>query len=316
MRWPIVLPPGLLFLLCIYSVTVHAQLDVSVAPCTSGPAKSDAGSTDAETEGPKVVIDDVTFDGPIHAPISVVDDAIEEAKHLDFDANSIGWINEFAEVSIRGRWQNHGYFRAKASATAERLDADSNKQHFRVIVHLDEVLQYHLGVLTFSDSNPFPRADLNPFSLTELRELIPLREGEIFDVSKIRAGIGALTKKYDAMGFIDFTAVPETQIDDNLQRISLNLSLDKQKQYRVRDFSVVGLDPSLEARLRSKLLTTDFFDPTAIDEFVKQNRSSLARDLSERHYLHEVRNTRLGTVDLSFDFRPLNSHDCRERPQN
>jgi len=117
------------------------------------------------------------------------------------------------------------------------------------------------------------------------------------------------------MGFIDFTAVPETQIDDNLQRISLNLSLDKQKQYRVLDFSVVGLDPSLEARLRSKLFTTDFFDPTAFDEFVKQNRSSLLR-LNERDYLHEVRNIRLGTVDLSFDFRPLNSPDCRERPQN
>jgi len=195
MRWPIILPPGLLFFLCIYSVPVHAQLGVSVATCTSGPAKSDTGSTDAETEGPKVVIDDVTFDDPIHEPISVVDDAIEEANHLEFDANSSGWINEFAEVSIKERWQNDGYFRAKASATAERLGGDSNTQHFHVIVHLDEGLQYHLGALTFSDSNPFPRADVNPFSLTELRELIPLREGEIFDISKIRAGIEALTKK-------------------------------------------------------------------------------------------------------------------------
>ena len=114
------------------------------------------------------------------------------------------------------------------------------------------------------------------------------------------------------MGFIDFTAVPETQIDDNLQRISLNLSLDKQKQYPVRDFSVVGLDPSLEADLRSNLFATDFFDPTAIDEFVKQNRSSLPGNLSERDYLHEARNTRLGTVDLSFDFRPLDARGCRE----
>jgi hypothetical protein len=36
-------------------------LDVSVAPCIPGPAKGDTGSTDAETEGPRAVIDDVTF---------------------------------------------------------------------------------------------------------------------------------------------------------------------------------------------------------------------------------------------------------------
>jgi outer membrane translocation and assembly module TamA len=263
-----------------------------------------------------VVIDDVTFDAPIHAPVSVVDDAIEEAKHLDFNANSTGWINEFAEVSIRDRWQNHGYFRANASATAERLGGDSNKQHFRVKVHLDEGLQYHLGALTFADSNPFPRADVNPFSLTELRELIPLREGEIFDVSKIRVGIEALTNKYDAMGFIDFTAVPETQIDDNLQRISLNLSLDKQRQYRVGSVNVTGLEESLEGLLQSKFAVGDVFNPTTVKDFVNENRASLPPKLSERDYFNAKRNTRLGIVDLSFDFRPLSARDCRERPQN
>jgi hypothetical protein len=139
MRRPKVLPPGLLFLFsfCVYSAPVRAQLPVPSSPCSSASAKAHAEPPKDERDGSKVVIDDVMFDGPIHALPSIVDEAIDEAKHLDFDANS-DWINELAEVSIRGRWQNYGYFRANASATAERLGGDSNEQHFRVIVHLDE----------------------------------------------------------------------------------------------------------------------------------------------------------------------------------
>jgi outer membrane protein assembly factor BamA len=265
---------------------------------------------ESESDGPKVVIDEVRFDGPIHAPTSAVEAAIDEAKKIEFNGDD-DWLNEFAEITIRARWQNYGYFRANATATVEPLGSDFNAQHFRVTVHVDEDLQYHLGSLRFVDSNPFPRGDVNPVSVTELRELIPLREGEIFDVSKIRQGIEALTKKYNAIGYVDFTAVPKTEIDDKLQRISLTLELDEQKQYRIGEVKVVA-DPGFLAALGSKLVSGEIFDATAIDDFVKQNRASLPANLSERDYLHETRNTRLGVVDLSFDFRSLDSRGCTE----
>jgi hypothetical protein len=312
MRWPTAVAPGLLFVsLCLCCAPVRAQSDALSSPCSSAQVETHTASVAAESDHPKVIIDEVTFDAPTNAPNSVKDAAINEAKKLEFNGTQSNWVNEFAEMTIRSRWQNDGYFSANATATAEPLGSDFNAQHFRVTVHLDEGLQYHLGSLRFVESNPFPRGNVNPFSLTELRELIPLREGEIFDVSKIRQGIEALAKKYDAIGYIDFTAVPKTEIDDKLQRISLTFELDEQKQYRIGEVKVVA-DPGLLAALGPKLVSGEIFDPTAIDDFVKQNRSSLPANLSERDYLHETRNTRLGVVDLSFDFRALDSRGCSE----
>ena len=270
-------------------------------PCPSASATTNVESGQ-ESNHPKVVIDEVRFDTPIHLPQSVVDELIAQINDGDFNATNADWVNEFAEVGIRGAWQERGYFRVVAAAKAEPLGGDSSEQHFRVLVHIDEGLQYHLGDITFENAKAF--------SPGELRGLIPLQGGEFFDISKIRLAIELLTKKYDAIGYIDFTAVPEPQVDDKLQRISLVLSFDEQKQYHIGAVNVTGLDAGLEAALRSELVPGDVFNPTVMDDFVKGNRISLSANLRQEDYLQVKRNTRLGIVDLSFDFRPVDSRGC------
>ena len=230
---------------------------------------------------------------------------VAEFNAGDEDATNEAWVNEFVEAGIRNAWQERGYFRVTAGrASAEPLGGDLQERHFRLTVPINEGLQYHLGDLVFVDANAFSSSDL--------RNIIPLQGGEIFDISKIRAGIAALIRKYAAIGYIDFTTVPKTEIDDKLQRISLTLEVDEQKQYRLRDVNVAGLDPVLEALLRSGLVSGAYFNPEVIDDFIKQNRASLPANLRKEDYLHAERNTLLGIVDLSLDFRALESPDCRE----
>jgi hypothetical protein len=292
----------ILFLLCI--APVRAQVDRQSPPCSSSSVKS--ASATAEAPHPKVVIDEMRFDGPIHLPDSVINEMVADANNAELDAANGAWVNQFAEAGIRDAWQSRGYFRVSVEPTeVELLGGDAPERHFRVTVHIDEGLQYHLGDLTFANSNP--NASVNALSPSELREAIPLREGELFDVRAIRAGIEALYKKYAAIGFIDFTAVPELEIDDKLQRISITLRLDEQKQYRVREVNVIGLDRALDAILRSEVVPGDIFNSTAIDDFVKKNRSSLPTNLRREDYLQAKRDTRQGIVDLSLDFR-----SCRE----
>jgi outer membrane translocation and assembly module TamA len=306
MCWRTALSSGLLLVYFqVFSVPLRAQTDKSQAPCTSSSAKAVRASLEPGGNHPKVIIDDVRFDAPIHLPESVVDQAIAEANDFEMDATNSEWLNEFVEAGIRSAWQDRGYFRVTVGrAEAELLGGDSHAQHFRVLVPFNEGLQYHLGDLNFVNATAFSSGDL--------RGLIPLRGGEMFDVSKIRAGIEALNKKYAAIGYIDFTAVPKTEIDDKLQRISLTLELDEEKQYRIGEVNVTGLDPVAETRLRSGLVSGAYFNPQAIDDFMKQNRASLPMNLRKEDYLEAKRNTRLGIVDLSFDFRALASHDCSE----
>jgi hypothetical protein len=305
MFWRTALSSGA-FLVSVWlcSVPLHAQADQSHSPCTSSSATSVDVSVEPGGDHPKVTIDEVRFDGPIHLADSVVNGIVAELNHGDADVTRNDWLVGFVEGGIRSAWQDRGYFRVTAGpAQAEPLGGDSHEQHFRVIVPINEGLQYHLGDLTFVDANAF--------SPGELRSLIPLQEGEIFDVSKIRAGIEALNKKYTAIGYIDFTAVPKTEIDDKLQRISLTLQLDEQKQYRIREVRVVA-DPGILAVLGPKLVSGEIFNAAAIDDFVRQNRSSLPANLSQKDYLQAKRDTRLGTVDLSLDFRALDARGCHE----
>jgi hypothetical protein len=270
-------------------------------PCLSASATTNV-EPDQESNHPRAIIDEVRFDTPIHLPQSVVDEAIAQVKG-GFDAKNARWLNEFLEIGIRGAWQDRGYFRVVVGqGKAELLGGVSSEQHFRVLVHIDEGLQYHLGDIIFENAKAF--------SPGELRGLVPLEAGEMFDISKIRLAIELLMKKYDANGYIDFTAVPEPQVDDKLQRIVLVLSLDEQKQYRIGTVNVTGFDATLEAALRTKFVPGDVYNPVVIDDFVKANRESLPADLRQQDYIHATRNTRLGIVDLSFDFRPLDSRGC------
>jgi outer membrane protein assembly factor BamA len=129
-----------------------------------------------------------------------------------------------------------------------------------------------------------------------------MHEGELFNVSLVRNVIEALTKLYVSHGYIDFTAVPDTEIDDNLQRISLVFHLDEQKQYRVGKVEIKALDPALEARLRALLRPGEIYNEEAANDFYKENRLALPPKVSTPD-MQAVRNVETGIVDLAFDFR-------------
>jgi outer membrane protein assembly factor BamA len=71
------------------------------------------------------------------------------------------------------------------------------------------------------------------FSTAQLRKQVPMRNGDIFDVYKLREGFDALKKLYASSGWIDFTPTPDFDIDDAAKQINLTLELDQEKQYRV-----------------------------------------------------------------------------------
>jgi outer membrane protein assembly factor BamA len=241
----------------------------------------------------KVFIKDVNFDGPIHVPRSDIAQIIKEANQSDLDAHDPQWIAAF-EIALRGAWQDRGYFHVEVTAEVHSLGGNSNEERVQVTAHVNEGLQYHLRDIRFVSGTAIPDA--------ELRAVIPMREGEIFNVSLVRNVIEALIKLYGSHGYIDFTAVPDTEIDDNLQRISLVFHLDEQKQYRVGKVEIKALDPALEARLRALLRPGEIYNEEAENDFYKENRLALPPKVSTAD-MQAVRNVETGIVDLAFDFR-------------
>lgn len=142
----------------------------------------------------------------------------------------------------------------------------------------------------------------------ELRTAIPLQDGELFDVSKIREGIDKLMQFYGSQGYIDFTATPNIEIDDKLQRISLVMLLDEQKQFRVRNLEIGGREASTETRLRSIVRPGEIYNPQPVNDFLRnffeENESVLPLDLTVENVLQISRDVKMGTVDVAFDPRP------------
>jgi len=249
-----------------------------------------------EELSPTIIIDEVKFDGPIHLSDSARGQLISELKQHQFDADS-DWLDEVQEVTIRGAWMDEGYFQVTSTAKDEPIRIDSTGQHVLLMVHVDEGLQYRLGDLSFRSSDPDEPLAFPP---DQLQERIALREGDLFNVSKVRESLQLLADFYDSNGYIDFTSEPRTDVDRVHRRISLTWVLDQGKQYRVGKIEVLASDPRLENLVRSKFKQGDIYNARFFQDFIDANASVLPPDISPSDIeLH--RDVRSGIVDLRFD---------------
>jgi hypothetical protein len=282
----------------------HAQLPERVERCLPYPTY--AQEVDAMFSKPElnnaaakkvVVIDSVDFDGPITLPEPARLKLVDDLKRHEFDADS-KWLDEVAEVSLRGAWQDQGYFKVIAKATARDIGGDALHEHVALTAHVEEGLQYFQGRLNIQSVD---RDAPLVFTQEVLRNVYPLREGDLFDADKIRNSLDAYRQLYAAHGYIDFSAVPDFDVDDADRRISLSLELDQNKQFRIDQVEVDGLDPKTESTLRSMIKPGDVFNYELVKAFFEENKSLLPPDAS----LDDVKinkNVKEGIASLRFDF--------------
>jgi hypothetical protein len=245
-----------------------------------------------------VIIDDVRFDGPTRMPESVRERVVAEIKQCSYDGDS-RWLEEIQDASILGAWQDEGFLKALPTARAQTASTDGIVQHVSLTVHVDEGLQYKLGDIRFRSSDP---AVPLIFSPEALRKMIPVPEGDIFNVQKIREGLNALRKLYGSHGYIDFVVSVTTDIDGEHQRILLTLEIDEGKQFRIGKVEVFGPNPRMEDLLKSTLKPGEIYNDQALQNFLKEHKSSLPPDVSFED-MEFRRNVPRGIVDLRFNFQ-------------
>lgn len=279
------LPFGPLFLILGLLCLAPLQAQVSQTPDGCKPASHR-----------KVVIRRIDFDGPIHLPDSYVAQIIADVNHHELYADNPDWLKNVTDDYLTFAWQNQGYMKAKVTAKATWLDADSTAERFLVTAHVDEGLQYHLGELQFMAAPPLILQE------SEMRSAFPLHEGDLYDAHVVGEGAGKLSTMYNA------TAELETETNDKLQRVSLSIVL-RQKLARplppplpIGTVQVRGLDSNLQSRLMSIYRPGDIYnyDLAPFDAFLRDNQSQLPPLFSRGTHVDSAS----GTIDLSFEFRP------------
>jgi len=247
--------------------------------------------------GIAIAIDSLEFEENAALTPEVRARLVNEVKNKHFQASSAAdtdWQGELRE-EIRAPFEEQGYFKIVVDFTSGLIRAEPHRLHYWVAVHMQTGPQYHLGEVRFENASGFTDK--------VLRAQVPLQQGDLFSVPKVREGLDNLRRLYVKLGYIDFTTEAQTDIDDNAHRIDLTLRLNPGAQYRIGALTVRGFDPATEKILRSKLEIGQVFDAAAVHEFFKANSTSLPSSTTEENGVTIARDAQRGTVGVVFEQR-------------
>ena len=226
-------------------------------------------------------------------------------------------LNEDLEVGIRALYQNNGYFRvvvapngpivANVDVPHKGVPVPGLHSHVgkavNITIPIEEGERYHMGTLKIVSSDPDKALSLK---VDKLKEIFPLKEGDILDVEKLRKALKTYTDAYGEFGFIDFTAEPDFDIDDAAKKINLTLHFDEQKQYYVRRINFIGNTTTRDKVIRRELLIDEgqLFNKRYWDiSILRLNQLNYFDKIEADKAVELVKNSKDGTVDINLKLK-------------
>lgn len=225
--------------------------------------------TFAIKEGPKVKVGKIRFEGNKHVSSRVLRESMKALRPIGIP-HSIFLENIFAKTydaskleddteRVREEYQNRGYFKVIVQDAQTRLhDTGHAGFHIPLIypgpgkavditIPIEEGDRYRLGSITFEHNKA-----LN--NTKALRNLFPIKDGDIFSREKVAKGLENLRKAYGEFGYINFTSVPNTTFDENKKLVFLTIDVDEGKQFFVRRIEFRGNTTTRDKVIRREIL--------------------------------------------------------------
>ncbi len=218
-------------------------------------------------EGPKVKVGKIKFEGNKAISSRELQSAMKNLKPIGIP-HSIFLENLFARTydstklqedaeRVRYYYQTKGYFKALVGDPKTQIhDTSGVKWYFPfkaspgkavdITMPVEEGQRYRLKEITFTGNKAVKNT-------AGLRMLFKIKDGDIFDTEAIRKGLESLRKAYAALGYINFTPVPNTDADDEKRLISLRIDLDEGKQFYVRRIEFQGNTTTRDKVIRREL---------------------------------------------------------------
>jgi len=145
---------------------------------------------------------------------------IEATKTLEFGP---GWDTEL-DGRVRDVWQHRGYFKIgqleDGDIEVENLkDPEDTDQEIpvRFIIKINPGKQYQFGNISFLHNTQFDSV--------QLRAFFSIQQGEMVDTRKIDEGIEAARTAYHERGFMEFTAWPDSVVDEDQGNVAFVINI-------------------------------------------------------------------------------------------
>jgi outer membrane protein insertion porin family len=224
-------------------------------------------------------------------------------------------LNEDMEVGVRGLYQDSGFFKVVVGEPVlENVDTQgfrmgvpvAGRTHGKAVnitIPIEEGDRYHMGTLKIVSADPDKALSLK---VDALKSIFPLHPGDLFAAGKVRKALEDYTKAYGQYGFIDMTAEPETEVDEEKKLINLTLKFNEEKQYYVRRIDFVGNTTTRDKVIRRELLIDEgqLFNKRAWEVSILRLNQLDYFDKIEADKAAEIkRNTKEGTVDITLKLK-------------
>ncbi|MBI2681850.1 MAG: outer membrane protein assembly factor BamA [Acidobacteriales bacterium] len=225
------------------------------------------GVTFIVKEGPKVKVGRIRYEGNKHVSSRALRSAMKNTKPIGIP-RSIFLENLFSRTfdstklqedaeRVRNEYQERGHFKAIVGdpKTKMRDTGGSFINPFKrkpgkvvdITMPIEEGERFKLGSISFTGGKAVTNTKF-------LRALFPMKDGEIFSTKGVRKGLENMRKAYGELGYINFTPVPDTQINDEKKIIDLVIDLDEGKSYSVRRIEFTGNTTTRDKVIRREIL--------------------------------------------------------------
>ena len=251
----------------------------------------------------KVVIEEVELEGSL-LPKAAQDQLVTSLNQREWEEGS-QWVGDLETMVVRAEqegWpdrENQGYLGFSVGASWKPVWRESGLLHVQVTVNVNEGQQKRVEKIEFRWVEEHPGPPL--FDSNELRKLVPLKDGEVYNRDKYQEGLSAVAGVYKERGFIECTIASNLAINDENQTVALVLEINQGQRYYWGNIRVIGLSPELETILRARLAKDSVINPKLIRDFYEEYKSLLpvgaSPETTEWH-----RNETLAVVDMTFDF--------------
>jgi outer membrane protein insertion porin family len=151
---------------------------------------------------------------------------------------------EYDREQLRKFYRNRGFYDFRIISSVAELAPDKNG--FAVTYALDEGAKYHFGKLTV-------RTDLKKLNGDILRQLLPIREGQIYQDQKIEQATDALTFAAGAAGFAFVDVRPQYTTNPTRHTVDVVFEVKEGPRVYIDRIDVLGNTATLDYVIRRQL---------------------------------------------------------------
>ncbi len=161
------------------------------------------------------------------------DDGLLKADQLKMDA-----------MRIKEFYLNHGYLDAVVSEPILRTQFDNYKA--TITYNIDEGMKYKVGEVKISIDESIAKPN-------ELMKNLKLKEGDIFDVQKLRRDIGKITEAVSQKGYAFTNVIPDVKQDKQNSQANITYIVKPNEKVYVDNITIAGNTRTADSVIRREL---------------------------------------------------------------